>query len=54
MIIVSFQDAQMMDCANNICMAEQKSEMSFGLIRLGHSCKNYKKLDDFVFGNETD
>ncbi|XP_045187611.2 uncharacterized protein LOC123545351 [Mercenaria mercenaria] len=45
---------EMMECANNLCLVKEQFETNLGLIKLGRTCKNFSKLEDFVFGNETD
>ena len=42
----------MMDCANHVCLAKQQFEMVIGLIEVGRTCKNYSKLDAYLFGSK--
>ena len=44
----------MMDCANHVCLARQQYEMVLGLIKVGRSCKNFNKLDAYLFGNNAE
>ncbi|KAL4238652.1 hypothetical protein ACF0H5_003359 [Mactra antiquata] len=46
-------DQEMMECANNICLAKQQYDMNMGFLKLGRICRNYPKLDAFVFGNDS-
>ena len=52
--IYTSQGPEMMDCANHVCLAREQYEMVLGLIKVGRSCKNFNKLDSYLFGNTAD